>query len=59
MHQVLDALNFCHTNRVLHRDLKPQNLLVNTAGEIKVLKRYYPSKMTPLNIKPCSSLTLD
>jgi len=36
MHQILDALGFCHTNRILHRDLKPQNLLVDTAGKIKV-----------------------
>merc|ERR1711990_729760 len=25
-----------HQNRVLHRDLKPQNLLVNSKGEIKL-----------------------
>ncbi|KAH8384052.1 hypothetical protein KR009_011874 [Drosophila setifemur] len=36
MHQILDALGFCHTNRILHRDLKPQNLLVDTAGNIKL-----------------------
>lgn len=37
MYQILDALNFCHTNRILHRDLKPQNLLVDTEGNIKVV----------------------
>lgn len=26
MYQLLDAIAFCHINRVLHRDLKPQNL---------------------------------
>ncbi|XP_017118764.1 cyclin-dependent kinase 2 [Drosophila elegans] len=36
MQQILDALGFCHTNRILHRDLKPQNLLVDTAGKIKL-----------------------
>ncbi|KAL7728808.1 hypothetical protein ACLKA6_004161 [Drosophila palustris] len=36
MFQILDALNFCHTNRILHRDLKPQNLLVDTEGNIKL-----------------------
>lgn len=36
LHQMLDAIAFCHTNRVLHRDLKPQNLLVDTVGNIKL-----------------------
>lgn len=36
MYQMLDAISFCHLNRVLHRDLKPQNLLVDGAGRIKL-----------------------
>ncbi|CBY18142.1 unnamed protein product [Oikopleura dioica] len=27
--QILQALSFCHSRRVLHRDLKPQNLLIS------------------------------
>lgn len=36
MHQLLLGIDFCHTNRVLHRDLKPQNLLINTKGQLKL-----------------------
>ncbi|WKY09254.1 hypothetical protein Q1695_001984 [Nippostrongylus brasiliensis] len=34
--QLLQALAYCHTRRVLHRDLKPQNLLVDNSGVIKL-----------------------
>jgi len=29
MHQLVKGVGFCHENRVLHRDLKPQNILVS------------------------------
>ena len=38
MYQLLDGIAFCHENRVLHRDLKPQNLLISTRGELKLGK---------------------
>eukprot|EP00992_Anisonema_acinus_P006312 TRINITY_DN20241_c0_g1_i1.p1 TRINITY_DN20241_c0_g1~~TRINITY_DN20241_c0_g1_i1.p1 ORF type:complete len:323 (+),score=75.20 TRINITY_DN20241_c0_g1_i1:58-969(+) len=33
LYQMLDAIFFCHTHRVVHRDLKPQNLLVSQDGK--------------------------
>ncbi|GMG32933.1 unnamed protein product [Ambrosiozyma monospora] len=36
MFQLLRGIMFCHDNRVLHRDLKPQNLLINSKGELKI-----------------------
>jgi len=36
LHQLLRGIAFCHQHRVLHRDLKPQNLLINREGEFKL-----------------------
>lgn len=30
--QLLTGVAYCHRHRVLHRDLKPQNLLINREG---------------------------
>ena len=34
--QILQGITFCHSRRVLHRDLKPQNLLIDLNGAIKL-----------------------
>eukprot|EP01096_Ripella_sp_DP13-Kostka_P002831 TRINITY_DN1398_c1_g1_i1.p1 TRINITY_DN1398_c1_g1~~TRINITY_DN1398_c1_g1_i1.p1 ORF type:complete len:293 (+),score=120.60 TRINITY_DN1398_c1_g1_i1:326-1204(+) len=36
LYQLLKGISFCHARRVLHRDLKPQNLLINRRGELKL-----------------------
>lgn len=35
-YQILQGMLFCHQRRVLHRDLKPQNLLIDKNGAIKI-----------------------
>ncbi|XP_018573634.1 cyclin-dependent kinase 2-like [Anoplophora glabripennis] len=36
MKQLTEALAYMHSHRILHRDLKPQNLLVDKEGHIKL-----------------------
>ncbi|VEL23282.1 unnamed protein product [Protopolystoma xenopodis] len=34
--QLLRGLAYCHDRHVLHRDLKPQNLLISETGDLKL-----------------------
>jgi serine/threonine protein kinase/TolB-like protein/cytochrome c-type biogenesis protein CcmH/NrfG len=35
--QVLDAVQYAHSNQVIHRDLKPSNILVTESGQVRLL----------------------
>ena len=36
LYQLVKGVHHCHSHRVLHRDLKPQNLLINREGSLKL-----------------------
>ena len=36
IYQLLQGLQYLHKNNVLHRDIKPQNILINNKGELKI-----------------------
>lgn len=36
LYQLVNGISYCHSYRVLHRDLKPQNLLIDRTGKLKL-----------------------
>ena len=36
MRQILEGVSYMHSEKVFHRDLKPQNILINENGLVKI-----------------------
>ena len=51
MKQLLEGIEYLHSNWVLHRDLKTSNILYNNKGQLKIcdfgLARQYGSPLRP------------
>ena len=50
IYQVLNAVAFCHSRKVMHRDLKPQNILIDLKGNIKIAD-FGLARLLPIPLK--------
>lgn len=55
--QILQAVEYLHNRRVLHLDLKPDNVMVSNLNAIKIVDFGSAQNFNPLSLKPQDSRT--
>lgn len=58
MYQLFRGIAYCHRHRVLHRDLKPQNLLINKASLYDQVIQRVGQRQTVIASRPMLSSRL-
>ncbi|XP_037829718.1 striated muscle preferentially expressed protein kinase isoform X2 [Kryptolebias marmoratus] len=53
--QILQAVEYLHNHRVLHLDLKPDNIMVTNLNAVKIVDFGSAQTFNPLNLKPQNS----
>lgn len=57
MHQITKALCFCHQNSVVHRDLKPESVLISANNTVKLTNFRWTNQSTTKRDTLCGTLS--